>query len=343
MNLAFIYQEIEKRVLKVNFPAIWKGFSPLKFAIYTDKECYFNGGYIEKTDIFCANTSIKFNDEYIAIWNINEEPQDIDILSASIIHEMFHAFQDISGECRYADEKEAPLKYHYSIGNLSAKHKEASYIRAILEDNDYSAYSKFLSLRKMRAENYSYEYDYEARIEQIEGTAKFVEVSALTQLDHEKGKLAWQSILDRICNPENYFPTRIISYEIGAAVIACIKKCSDIDYEAFNEQPFSCEMIVDVNGDYVNIPDNIEMDECLNRYMAETHRIIETAVIKNEYVLKGKYPLISINIWDARCEENYITSNHFLMYQDGEECKTIYGDFVVEVDVDYNVLTVLKQ
>lgn len=270
MNLALIYEEIEKRVSKVDFTALWKGFYPLKFALYTDKECFFDGRYIEKTDIFCANTSIKFNGEEIAIWNINEEPWDMDILSASIIHEMFHAFQEISGECRYADEKEAPFKYCYSIGNLSAKHKEASYIRDILERNDHSAYSKLLALRKMRSDRYPYEYEYEARIEQIEGTAKFVEVNAR------------------------------------------IKKCSD-------------------------------MEESLNRYWAETHRIIDTAVRKNKCVLKGKYPLISVNIWDARCEGNYVTSNHFLMYDDGEKCKTIYGNFVIEVDADYNVLTVLTQ
>ena len=343
MNLALIYEEIEKRVSKVDFTALWKGFYPLKFALYTDKECFFDGRYIEKTDIFCANTSIKFNGEEIAIWNINEEPWDMDILSASIIHEMFHAFQEISGECRYADEKEAPFKYCYSIGNLSAKHKEASYIRDILERNDHSAYSKLLALRKMRSDRYPYEYEYEARIEQLEGTAKFVEVNALTQLNQEKGKLAWQKILDRICNPENYFPTRIISYEIGAAVIACIKKCSDIDCELFTRQPFSCEMISNVNGDDAAVTNNAEMEESLNRYWAETHRIIDTAVRKNKCVLKGKYPLISVNIWDARCEGNYVTSNHFLMYDDGEKCKTIYGNFVIEVDADYNVLTVLTQ
>lgn len=343
MNLALIYQEIEERISKVDFSALWSGFLPLKFAVYTDKECYFDGHYIEKTDIFCANTSIQFDDKYIAIWHVNEEPQDMDILSASIIHEMFHAFQEMSGECRYADEKEAPFKYRYSIGNLSAKYKEASYIRDILEGNDCCAYSKFVSLRKMRADNYPYEYEYEAKIEQIEGTAKFVEVNALTQLNNEKGKLAWQNILDSICNPENYFPIRIISYDIGAAVIACIKKCSDIDCEIFTEQPFSSEIISKVNGDDVSKLNNSEMEKCLNHYLKETHRIIEAAVKKSDCVLRGKYPLISINIWDARCEEKYITSNHFLMYKDGEECKTIYGDFVIEVDVDYNVLTVLKQ
>ena len=310
MNLALIYKEIENRVSKVDSSALWKGFSPLKFAVYTDDECYFNGNYIEKTDAFCANTAINFNGENIAIWNILEEPKDMDILSASIIHEMFHAFQQKSGECRFADETEALFKYRYCTENLSAKLKEASCIRSVLKEDDPDAYAELLSLRKMRADSYPYEYDYEARIEQIEGTAKYVELNALTQLDHKKGERKWQSLLDRICSPENYFPIRLISYEIGAALIACMKKCSDIDHEVFNEQPFSCQMISDVNGNDVRVPNNAEIEECLNRYLAETHKIIETAVRKNDCVLKGKYPLVSVNIWDARREDKYITSNY---------------------------------
>ena len=343
MDLALIYGEIEKRLVKVNFSALWTGFSPLKYAVYTDEACYFDGHYIEKTDIFCANTSIQFNGEYIAIWHITEEPKDMDTLSASIIHEMFHGFQEKSGECRFPNEREAPFKYRYSVKNLSAKYKEASYLKAILEKDDRSAYPKLCSLRKMRADSYPYEYDYEARVEQIEGTANFVEVNALTQINHERGEMAWQNMLDRICRPDNYFPIRPVSYEIGAAVIACIKKCSDIDCEVFTDQPFSHQMISDAAGDDAQMPNNIEMEKCLKLYLAETHRIIERAIQKNDCILKGRYPLISVNIWDARSEGNYITSNYFMSYKDDEECKTIYGNFVIEVDADYNVLTVLAQ
>ena len=97
MDLALLYREIELRIRKVDFSAVWKGFYPLRFAVYTDEQCYFDGNYIEKTDAFCANTAIQWGDEYIAIWNITENPEDMDALAASIIHEMFHAFQRTSG------------------------------------------------------------------------------------------------------------------------------------------------------------------------------------------------------------------------------------------------------
>ena len=53
--------------------------------------------------------------------------------------------------------------------------------------------------------------------------------------------------------------------------------------------------------------------------------------------------LVSVNIWDARSEGNYVTSNIFLMYRDKGENKTIYGDFVIETDRDYNILTVYRK
>ena len=343
MDLSYLYHEIKNRIEKVDFTTLWKGFQPFKFALYTDKECCFEGEYIEKTDIFCANTAIQFQDEYIAIWNVEQEPEDMDCLAASIIHEMFHAFQIVPGESRFADEKEALLKYRYLADNLCVRRREADYIRAILEQDDKSAYGKLLELRKMRAEHYPYEYRYEANIEQIEGSAKFVEVSALAQLAPWKGKQEWQKILERISREENYFPARILPYDTGAAVIACIKKCTVMDCETFTDQPFACEMIADVAGCNVSVPENAEMKVCLDRYLTQTHEIIERAVKKNDCVLKGKFPLASVNIGDARREENYLTSNFFLMYRDNGELRTIRGNFVIEVDKDYNVLTVWNQ
>ncbi len=341
MDLALLYREIELRIRKVDFSAVWKGFYPLRFAVYTDEQCYFDGNYIEKTDAFCANTAIQWGDEYIAIWNITENPEDMDALAASIIHEMFHAFQRTSGERRFPDEREALFQYRYFADNLSTKRAEAECMRAILEANDLDAYSELLSLRKKRAEDYPYEYEYEARVEQIEGTANFVELSALAQLDEEKGNLAWKRLLDRLALPESYFPIRRICYETGAAMIACIKRCSSIDCEGFRELPFSCEVLAGVNGGAA--ANDAEMEECLDRYLDETHRMIVSAVEKNDCVLKGEYPLISVNIWDARCEGRYATSNRLLIYADGEEQKVIYGDFVVEVDTGYNVLSVFRQ
>lgn len=344
MDLARLYEETEKRLSRIDFSKLWKGFKPFRFALYTDRECYYDGRYIEKTDVFCANTTISFEGEQIAIWNVLKDPDDMDALCASIVHEMFHAFQQNSGECRFADEREALFKYRCSTGNLSAKFAEAACIRAAMEKNDPDAYSKLLSIRRMRAGKYPYEYEYEARTEQIEGAACYVELNALARLCPEKGCRAWKRVLERISRPENYIPVRIISYDIGAAVIACIGKYTQIDFEKFSELPFSREMLFTGTDDCS--PDvfyNAEIERCLESYRAKTRNIIERAVEKNECVLTGPYPLVSVNIYDARCDKNYVVSNHFVAYKDGDEQKILCGDFVVKLDDDHNVLTVLKQ
>ncbi len=159
INLKEIYDQVKERIGRVVFFRLWKGFHPFRFALYTDSQCYFDGSYIERTDDFCANTSILFQGEYIAIWKLSETPKDIDRLAASLIHEMFHAFQSASGESRFPDEREAVFRYGYSAENLSAKLREAELIRQILEGegNAGETYRQLLSLRRSRAERYPYE------------------------------------------------------------------------------------------------------------------------------------------------------------------------------------------
>lgn len=345
VTLESIYGEVKERIGRVDFSRLWKGFHPFRFALYTDSQCYFDGNYIQKTDEFCANTSILFQGEHIAIWKLSEMPKDIDRLAASLIHEMFHAFQSASGESRFPDEREAVFRYRYSAENLSAKLREAELIRQILEGegNAGEMYRRLLSLRRSRAERHPYEYAYEAGVEQIEGTANYVEASALTQLNPEKGETVWKRILEKISRPENYFPVRIISYQIGAAMIACVKRCSDADCESFGKQPLALEILPKAGDGTEPLPVDGEAERRVKQYLEETHDLVQAAVQKNDIVLSGRFPLVSVNIWDARSEGNYVTSNIFLMYRDKGENKTIYGDFVIETDRDYNILTVYRK
>jgi len=103
LNLHREYNRIKERIDAIDFSALWEGFHPFRFALYNETECFFDGRYIEKTEEFHANTSIFYNGENIAIWKLTEEPTDIDSLAASIVHEMFHAFQNDCGEKRYPD------------------------------------------------------------------------------------------------------------------------------------------------------------------------------------------------------------------------------------------------
>lgn len=327
----------------VDFSSLWNGFHPIKFALYNENKCIFDGRYIEKTEKFLANTSIEYHGEHIAIWNINEEPEDMDSLTASIIHEMFHAFQMISGESRFPNEMEALFNYYYSAENISIKLQEAAIMRDILINGNDAVFPQLLNLRKYRKEKFPYEYDYEVRVEQIEGTAKYIELCALSQIDSEKGNIRWQQTLNKIAAPACYFPARIISYEIGAAFLACICRCSSFDCEEFAEQPFADSIIKDIRV----IPCAIEIDAAvrnfLDAFISETEEIVRKTLEKGNIVLKGKYPLCSLNIWDARWNGKFATSTYFVSFMDGADTKVIEGDFIIELDGENNILSVYRQ
>ena len=90
MDLQALYNSVLLKISTLNHDEFWPGFSPVKFALYSDSECFFHGNYIEKTDDFCANCAIRYNQEYIAIWHVMGD-MDMDVLTSKIVHEMFHA------------------------------------------------------------------------------------------------------------------------------------------------------------------------------------------------------------------------------------------------------------
>ena len=96
MRLDELYDQLSRTISALDFERIWPGFTPLKFALYDDEHCVLDGSYIEKTDVFCANTSIVYQGEQIAIWNVAEEIKPA-ILASKIVHEMFHGFQNRQG------------------------------------------------------------------------------------------------------------------------------------------------------------------------------------------------------------------------------------------------------
>src|SRR5690606_1728486 len=100
----------------------WKNFQAYEFALYNKEKAYFsNGKVIDWNNRFIGNTAIKYEDNYIAIWNLDTiETIDIDVLSASMVHEMFHAYQYEQQEKRWPKEIDG-LFYEYNPENLSIK------------------------------------------------------------------------------------------------------------------------------------------------------------------------------------------------------------------------------
>ena len=335
MELDTAYYEVKKRLDLIDFGALWEGFTPLRFALYNDKECFFDGRFIEKTDAFIANTAIEFNGEQTAIWNMTEQTDDMDRLASKLAHEMFHGFQNSSNESRWADERAALFLYRYSAENVSIKLREAALMRDIIASPSAEALSELLSLRRARAERFPYEYDYEARTEQTEGSANYVELKALSVLAPEKAAAEWERILEKIGDPAGYAPIRVISYYTGAAFLRCLSLCGRNDFYGFGSIPFS-QAAIEGASPASSLPDvDPRAEESLRAFNGETERMINDALERNDLVLEGAYPLAMLNVYNARRLGAYVTSSYYISYFDGEKPVVLYGDFVAETDEDF--------
>lgn len=343
-NLEQLYYKLSDAIEKLDLDAIWKDFKPLKFALYNDKECFFDGHYIEKTADFCANTAIEFEGEYVAIWNVSEE-MDFHVFVSKIVHEMFHAFQETQDWGCFTREMEALYKYQYSAENLSIKLHENELLLELLDEFDEAKYKELMDCRKYRSERFPYEFTYETQVEEIEGTANYVEWKVLEQLDKDKAKKLIEDMQGCMTKPEYFFPIRISSYYTGVLMIKAMSDAGQYTYSK-RVSPRVCELLDEM--------DNVEelpftdqqgfeaVEKALLLFQSESKEIVEKSVDNKEVVLTGPLDMVSVNIYDARFYQGYITSRFFLMYRENGENKAIHDNYVIKMKDEKTIETVYK-
>lgn len=332
VNLSLIYEQVQEKVNKIIFENLWPEFSKYDFALYNEATVILRGLPIQKTKEFIGNGAILYEGRYIAIWCLTEE-MDIDILTSKIIHEMFHGYQYEMKDKRFANEFEAIRKYKYSPYYLQLKHNENLLLASLVLDFNSKKLSDFLTYRKLRQVNFSYEYNYETSIEAIEGAAQYVEIMVLKELSEEKYNERFKSLVEKICTMENLIPMRIMSYDTGALFLKlCIDNNLPIHREVGNvneiyysklveERPYK-SLAIDVQPDIVNF---------YNEDMMELKNKIISIITSSTKVLKGNFELLGFNVYSARYFEGYVYSQGFLMYKDQRE-HILYGDYLFKMD-----------
>ncbi len=333
MNLEMQYMKVKEAISSLDLGSIWPGFKPLKFALYDDEKCFFDGQYIEKTDAFCANTSIVYEGEQIAIWMVQEE-LDESVLTSKIVHEMFHGYQSIMGWDCWPNELEALYHYQYDAENLNLKLRENELLLALLDHSDESALNELLALRKLRSMNYPYEFSYESKVEEIEGTANYVEWQVLKQLNEIRANALIEQMRTVITKPKFLFPIRISSYFTGALMINALRGANAYRFETA-DRPTILSVIKDIDpsdglflGKETAIHSVTSEVEAFHR---ETDDIIRSALKRDNLVLNGPFELTGVNVYNARYLRGFITSTYFVMYREGKEDKMLQGNFVIKM------------
>lgn len=344
MNLEMQYNQVNEAISSLDFGSIWPGFKPLKFALYDDEKCFFDGHYIEKTDVFCANTSIVYEGEQIAIWMVQQE-LDNSVLASKIVHEMFHGYQSIMGWNCWANELEALYHYQYDAENLCLKLRENELLLVLLDRIDDSALRELLALRKLRSMKYPYEFSYESKVEEIEGTANYVEWQILKQLDENRANALIEQMRAVMTKPEYLFPIRISSYFTGALMINALRGVGVYRFEAA-DRPTILSVIKDIEPSNGLFPEKEVVlgsaANALEAFHQATDSIIRSALERDVIVLKGPLELTGVNVYNARCLGSFITSTYFVMYRDGNEDKLLQGNFVIKMRDEKNIAAVYR-
>lgn len=323
MELERLYWSVEEMLRGLELARIWPGFAPLKFALFDAERCFFDGRYVEKTDDFCANTAISYRGETIATWQVEGE-QSLPVLVSKLVHEMFHGFQRLQGWDCWADELEA----------LSLKLRENALLCALLAGHRAGDYRELLSHRRCRWEQYPYETGYESRVEEIEGSAAYVEWMVLQQLDAAKAK----DFTDRMCrsvtDPKALLPIRISCYDTGALLFHAMAAAGDDPFT-----PAARPAILTVqksvppsDGAFPGKAACLQAAaDAMDAYQQTSVAMVRAALDKHAVTLEGPAELLGLNIYDARRVGNALTSRYFLMVRQAGAEKTLYGDFVIQM------------
>ncbi len=344
MDLGTLHAQVKQAILSLDFAAIWPGFEPLRFALYDNETCCFDGRYIEKTDEFCANTSIIYQGEQIAIWMVQQE-MEIPVLASKIVHEMFHGYQNITGWDCWLNELEALYHYAYNAENLSLKLYENKLLLALLEHFDDSLLNELLAHRKLRSMRFPYEFSYESKVEEIEGTANYVEWQVLKQLDENKADEFVQQMHARMTKAECLLPIRISCYYSGALMIDALLNAER--YPFFTaKRPVIFSIMEDADPSDGHYPGKEmilkDMTEAIKGFNDDSDSIIRSSLERNEIVLNGPVELAGVNIYDARCYKGFITSTYFLMYRTKEESKMLQGNYVIRMQDEKTIAAIYR-
>lgn len=198
---------ISQDLINSNLNHYWSGFESVAYALYDKNYVYlFNHPRMKKSEQdnyqifnwderFIGCTLILYNDYPTAIVDM-DVCVNYESLYSLLVHELFHGFQYVKGETRFADEI-LGITYPLSKENVELRNQERiNLFSAVLENNILKKklyLNTFIALREKRASKFPNYLLYEKLIETIEGPAWYVELKAYA----EKTPIAYESVLKK--------------------------------------------------------------------------------------------------------------------------------------------------
>ncbi len=338
-----IYKEIKARIDRIDFDLLWPGFKQYDFAIYDQYKVCTHNRTFPITEQFMGNTTIKFEGNQIAIWNITlHDLDDLDLLSAAIIHEMFHAHQMTMGESRFYNDLDA-LSYPMEFDNLNLKANEFIALSEAINANDYDYMHKlfidFVTIRNKRFDLIGEDSTYEKSIETVEGTAEYVKLKALyilNQYSYEKQVSVMVSRLNSI--GLDLLDTRTIAYYSGALVCLLADELN-LNYKRpivpnldFNYDLIGSLLKMEMNSE-VEISQYTEIRDLILENDKSTIQCVKD-IIENENVavIEGDFQVKAYDPMNMKRIDKFVYHKHFLGISKEDATEFVLGPTVIETD-----------
>lgn len=227
-----LYTKVSSQLDKLDFSALWGGFKRYPFALYTSNTVVLENGELPWDTRFRGNTAIEYENGFIAIWNVENDfdflsgnASTAETLAASLVHEMFHAYQMECGETRFPQDLSIQL-YPWDAKNFALKQKENAVLaEAFSQANKCGKLKKlaeFCALRAEREKLYSDMLELEYLSETAEGMAEYMGLMALKALAGGEYEKRLTEYCDTLIAPgAMLFNVRRISYFSGALLLLC--------------------------------------------------------------------------------------------------------------------------
>lgn len=324
MDMRQLYNAVNTILNMIDFNALFEGFYKYGFALYTSEEIIIEGKVLPYQDEFRGNTSIFYEGEYIAIWNMEFDPiDDPERLAYCLIHEMFHCHQYTNNETRYPSDFEL-LNYPDDIENFVNKYNENKYLADAYEQRDVELLRKFVYIREIRYKIYPSMVRQELKAETLEGMAEYIGLKALESINAEKYRTIVSDYLEKLkAESDLLFDIRRISYFTGTIFFLCLEQFGFSVNNVFDSEETVYEQNrIDITDVTVEI---ISYSFILNDYKqlrqekkakVEDH-IKHSKYIESDAFICGYDPMNMFRIDDV------VFCSYFVCINENDEVKTI--------------------
>lgn len=262
-----IYTNLKDIFSSINFNALEDGFTQYNFALYNQEKVYFDGYSIDHDNRFLGSTAIEYENEYIAIFYLdNPKNINLDILAKDIIHEMYHAHQFTKGVTVFPDDF-VGLDYPLEINYLSQKYNEVNILKELFSANEFYNETKIKDIEEsisIRQKQYSHIREFEVLIEDLEGTAEYIGLKSLAQMNLtifnqvvENYILALTEDFEILLNPRKYH----LIFGALFNIVSDDKLFEDIDVKRKEENNFSESTILNKIENAITVKQDILKDK----------------------------------------------------------------------------------